>query len=299
MKRFSTRRRLMGKPGGGPPRQARYKVSRHAPGGGPVGPVRPPAEVPVTVVAAAPEVGPDLRLRARRLVAKTASHAPRPVLHARVVLGVQRDAALERPAVVKVTLDVGGRPVRAHVAAAGIPEALDLVAERLRRNLERLEELERSRRHGADPVEPGEWRHGAPPAGRPGFRPRAPEDRHIVRRKSFAPSPATPEQAVLEMEILDHDFHLFVNADTGEENVVYRRPEGGLALAAITPENRPRPFPVPVDPAPAPAMLVEDAVELLDASGAAFAFFVDPQTRRGRLLYRRYDGNYGLVEPAG
>ena len=257
-----------------------------------------PSEFPVAIVAG-PEIGEPARRHAHEVVRHAARHAPRPVLHARVTLGTHHDPALERPAVAKVALDVGGRPVRAHVAAAHIVEALDLVAELLRRNLEDLEELERSRRHESGVAPLGRWRHGSLPAARPDYYPRSPEEREVVRRKTFALSPLTPEQAMLEMEVLDHDFHLFANAETGEENVVYRRPDGSSRLAAITPAAQPRALPIAVDPAPAPVMLLEGAVELLNASGARFAFFVDAQTRRGNVLYRRYDGHYGLIEPAG
>jgi hypothetical protein len=84
------------------------------------------------------------------------------------------------------------------------------------------------------------------------------------------------------METLDHDFHLFTSADTGEESVVYRRPDGTIAESQT----------------PAPVLFLEQAIERLDASGEPFVFFVDPQARRGQLLYVRYDGNYGLIEPA-
>jgi hypothetical protein len=47
----------------------------------------------------------------------------------------------------------------------------------------------------------------------------------------------------------------------------------------------------------APVMLLEDAVERLNLSGEQYVFFVEPQTRHGNVLYRRYDGHYGLIDP--
>lgn len=297
------RRRTMGEPRGGP--HGRGWSSRHVVLSRQAGkakregaPLVQASEFPVTILAGA-EIGESVRRRAREIVGRAARHAPRPVLHARVTLSMHHDQALERPAIAKVALDVGGHSVRAHVAAAHMTEALDLVAEQLRRSLEDLEELERNRRREIGVAPPGEWRHGSLPAARPDYFPRPPEEREVVRRKTFALSPLTPEEAVLEMRVLDYDFHLFVNADTGEENVVYRRQDGRLALAVITPTTQPRALPIGVDTAPAPVMLLDDAVELLNASGARFAFFADAQTRRGNLLYRRYDGHYGLIEPAG
>ena len=42
-------------------------------------------------------------------------------------------------------------------------------------------------------------------------------------------------------------------------------------------------------------MTEEQAVEHLDLAGDAFVFHLDPGTGRGRVLYRRYDGHYGLI----
>ena len=52
----------------------------------------------------------------------------------------------------------------------------------------------------------------------------------IVRTKQFAIKPMTPEEAVLQMELLSHDFFLFTNADTGAAAVVYRRKDGHIGL---------------------------------------------------------------------
>jgi putative sigma-54 modulation protein len=52
----------------------------------------------------------------------------------------------------------------------------------------------------------------------------------IVRVKQFAVKPMSAEEAVLQMDLLGHDFFVFRNADTGEVNVVYRRKNGGYGL---------------------------------------------------------------------
>jgi hypothetical protein len=42
----------------------------------------------------------------------------------------------------------------------------------------------------------------------------------------------------------------------------------------------------------------DDALQVLDAAADPFVFFVDASTDRGAVVYRRYDGNYGLIEPS-
>ena len=52
----------------------------------------------------------------------------------------------------------------------------------------------------------------------------------IVRMKQFPVKPMSPEEAVLQLELVGHDFFVFQNADSGEVNVVYRRNDGGYGL---------------------------------------------------------------------
>ena len=49
--------------------------------------------------------------------------------------------------------------------------------------------------------------------------------------------------------------------------------------------------------APAPEMTEEEAADRLDSSHEPFVFYKDISTGRGAVLYRRYDGHYGVVEP--
>ena len=80
--------------------------------------------------------------RARENLAQALTHvaatAPRPVLGITASLDRHDDPALARPFVAKATLDVNGRPVRAHVAAASVSEAIRLLEDILQRNLRAL-----------------------------------------------------------------------------------------------------------------------------------------------------------------
>lgn len=52
----------------------------------------------------------------------------------------------------------------------------------------------------------------------------------IARVKRFEVLPMDPEEAVEQMELLGHDFYMFLNADSGTMNVVYRRRESNYGL---------------------------------------------------------------------
>ena len=56
----------------------------------------------------------------------------------------------------------------------------------------------------------------------------------IVKTKKFAIKPTIPEEACLQMEMLGHSFYVFLNADTDQVNVVYKRKNGTYGL--IEPE---------------------------------------------------------------
>ncbi|MDQ3777483.1 MAG: sigma 54 modulation/S30EA ribosomal C-terminal domain-containing protein, partial [Actinomycetota bacterium] len=52
----------------------------------------------------------------------------------------------------------------------------------------------------------------------------------IVKSKQFAVKPMNAEEAVLQLELVGHDFFVFQNADSGDVNVVYRRRDGAYGL---------------------------------------------------------------------
>lgn len=60
------------------------------------------------------------------------------------------------------------------------------------------------------------------------------EDVKVIRTKRFAIKPMDPEEACVQMELLNHSFYVFRNAETDEVNVVYKRKSGDYGL--IEPE---------------------------------------------------------------
>ena len=61
------------------------------------------------------------------------------------------------------------------------------------------------------------------------------EEIKIIRTKKFAMKPMYPEDACVQMELLGHDFFVFINAETEDVNVVYKRK--GNTYGLIEPEN--------------------------------------------------------------
>lgn len=238
---------------------------------------------------------------ARDKLSKVLADIGRPVLHAAVRLELSGDPSLERPATARAVVDVDGRPVRTKLQAREVTEAVDLLEARLRGRLEQLAEHRQAlRRRGATSPE-GQWRHGDAPSVRPPYLPRPAEEREIVRRKTFAPASSTVDEAIFDMESLDHDFFLFTDAESGQDAVVDRREDGtyGLQRRDGGEPAQTTATVLAVQPDPAPRFDAEQAREQLDLSGAPWLFFVDPGHGRGQVLYRRLDGHYGLITPAG
>jgi putative sigma-54 modulation protein len=52
----------------------------------------------------------------------------------------------------------------------------------------------------------------------------------IVKTKNFGVGPMSPDEAVLQLELIGHDFFVFRNTASGEVNVVYRRRDGQYGL---------------------------------------------------------------------
>ena len=124
--------------------------------------------------------------------------------------------------VCEVTMEGHGHHVRTKVAAADAFAAVDGAVEKLEHQLHKLKTKLVSRSH---------------PRRRSGVKdappPPAPDDAdvsRIAKTKQFTMQPMTPDDAVLQMELLGHDFYFFSNADTGRTGVVYRRRSGDIGL---------------------------------------------------------------------
>ena len=226
----------------------------------------------------------------------------RPVLYARVKLTRHPDPTVERPVLAQANLDVDGRLVRVQVEGVTAREAIDGLESRLRHRLERTAEHWEALR-GKVPVAGGhEWRHQSEPTHRPGYFPRSADERRIVRRKAFTPAVCTVDEAAVELDLLDYEFHLFTERGTGMASVLYRAGPTGYRLAQVIPASpeqlAPFELPLTISAQPAPCITVEQATERLGLLGLPFLFFIDAAQGRASVLYHRYDGHYGLITPA-
>lgn len=246
-------------------------------------------------------VNAAIKVQLAEKVRRALEHAPAPVLFARARLQETANPAVERPIEAVAEADVNGRVVRAHVAASGWSEAIDLLEGKLRVELEHLKQRRHARRVRPErPEIPGEWRHGDPPSVPMEHHPRPPDERDLVVRGTWVTEPASIAEAVVQMRLLGHAFELFTDRSTGAGALVAAADDGGLVIQVAgewTPDTSGVDGSVVVRPAAA-RMHVEDAIAALDAGGLPFFFFVDAATGAGALVHHRYDGHIGLVRCA-
>ena len=249
-------------------------------------------------VTARGEVSDHAREQAREKLSDLESFVKGPILRARAVLIQEPNARIPTPARAEAEVGLQGRVIPARAAALSMEAAVDDVAERLQRQLSQVRRPPphpaaqtrpvTARRMVASLVVPTTADHRA-----------ATEEREIMRRKSFAFGPMSVDEAADALEDLDHDFFLFHDAETDADAVVYWRDDGLLALIeprwAVSADDRGpvserSRFSSPID--------LRTAAAEMDALDHRFVFFEDATTGRGNVIYKRYDGHYGLIEPA-
>jgi len=150
-----------------------------------------------------------------------------------VTLTVEKNRSIERTQRAEVTMHVNGSVIRAEESSVSMYSSVDIVVEKLERQLKKykskiyssMKYRGRARKSKGIPAEVGVEAEG----GNGEI-----EDAYIARTKQVMLRPMTPSEAALQMELLGHDFHLFLNPESGGVNLVYRRKDGNYGL--IVPE---------------------------------------------------------------
>lgn len=130
--------------------------------------------------------------------------------------------------VTQITMYVPNAVIRAEVNGATVEETIDLAEEKLKKQIERYKTKKHRRDKG------GEW---IPESTLENVSKEGITDEEIagiVKRKKYEDlTPMREDEAVEQMELLDHDFYAFINADTDLFSIVYRRSNGDYGLIEL------------------------------------------------------------------
>jgi putative sigma-54 modulation protein len=131
-------------------------------------------------------------------------------------LAIEHNPSINDKQVAEATVWTKGPVLRARERSTDMKASIDMLVDKLERQAQRYREKRRRSNARAS--------HG------PGAAPADEDVPRIVKTKQFAVKPMHAEEAVLQLELVGHDFFVFQNADSNDVNVVYRRRDGGYGL---------------------------------------------------------------------
>ena len=119
---------------------------------------------------------------------------------------------------VEVLMKANGILIQAEGITGDVYSSIDEVTEKLGRQVKKYKEKLVSHRkaEGKSGVLPTEYL--------------PPETGRIIKNKRFELKPMSPDEASMQMELLDKDFYVFTNDSSGDINVIYRRRDGNFGL---------------------------------------------------------------------
>ena len=124
----------------------------------------------------------------------------------------------------EVTIHASGKIIRAENKGSEFKESVDIVAEKLERQIRKYKEKFLSRKKSGQDIDPGiyiddEAEYEAP---------------KIVRVKEVPVKQMMYDEAIVQMELLSHDFFVFYNVESGKVNVLYKRKDGDYGILEPT-----------------------------------------------------------------
>jgi len=120
---------------------------------------------------------------------------------------------------VEVLLKANGVLIQAEGITGDVYSSIDEVAEKLERQIKKYKEKLVTHRKSEGKAAPMSEEAPLPAEGG-----------RIIKNKRFELKPMSPDEAAMQMELLDKDFFVFTNDKSGEINVIYRRRDGNFGL---------------------------------------------------------------------
>jgi len=182
------------------------------------------------------EITDAIRSYVDQKITKAVSHFKHLTNEVDVNLSVAKNARTTPKQSAEVTLYINGAVVRAEESSENLYASIDLVANKITRQLRKYKEKRNGRNFSSVKPNDALMSTESPTADVSELLNKAPElPEAVLRTKYFSMPPMTVQEALEQLELVDHDFYMFSNAETGEINVVYERNHGGYGL--LQPRN--------------------------------------------------------------
>ncbi len=165
----------------------------------------------------------------KQKLAKAVKHFENITSKIDVHLSVARNSRIESKHKAEVTVYANGTVIRAQEGSSNLYASIDMVADKIYRQLRKYKEKHLAKKTHAH-VRTGDIIEEASVEDNL-IGDRSPElPTEIVRNKYFAMPPMTIDEALAQLELVDHDFYMFRNQETQEINVIYTRNHGGYGV---------------------------------------------------------------------
>lgn len=146
-----------------------------------------------------------------------------------VHLSVAKNARVPNKHKAEVTVYANGTVIRAQEGSENLYASIDLVSDKIARQLRKYKERQLDKKT-QKPLKTAAIAEEAP-VETDLIGDRAPElPSEVVRMKYFAMPPMSIDDALEQLQLVDHDFYMFRNQDTNEINVIYIRNHGGYGV---------------------------------------------------------------------
>lgn len=162
-------------------------------------------------------------------IEKAVNHFQHLMTEVDVSLSVARNPRITSSQTAEVTLYLNGAVIRAEESSENLYASIDLVADKITRKLRKYKEKRQEKQHTA--ISKSAEALADRPLVEDLVRDREPQlPTQVLRTKYFAMPPMSVQEALEQLELIDHDFYMFLNSETNEINVVYERNHGGYGL---------------------------------------------------------------------